>query len=149
MITDHIKNSQQYKTISEKMDKAFQYLQETDLKGLEPGRYELDGDNLFVLIQAYEAKAIEDGKCEAHKKYIDIQYIIDGSELMGYAPVEGMEIVDPYSEAKDRYFVKWEGDLINYSEGMFAIFFPQDAHMPGISNGECPSIKKAVVKIRV
>ncbi len=148
MITDHIKNAATYKGISERMDKALDYLATTDLSALEVGRYELDGDNLFVLIQAYEPKNVEDGRCEAHKKYIDIQYIIEGQERMGYGIAEDMAVVDPYDDAKDRYFVEWTGDFVEYSKDMFAVFYPQDAHMPGIEIEGCSFVKKAVVKIK-
>ena len=149
MITYHIKNADQYMGLSERIEKALTYLKETDLAALEAGRYELDGDNLFVLIQEYEPKALEAGKCEAHKNYIDIQYIISGSEIMGYGMVETMEVTEAYDHAKDRLFVAWDGDLVNYTEDMFAIFYPQDAHMPGISDGKCTAVKKAVVKIKI
>lgn len=149
MIVDHISNAKTYKTISENIKKGLDYLESTDLKALEVGKYEIDGSNVFVLIQEYEGKEIEQANCEAHKKFIDIQYIISGEEYIGYAPVENMEVVLPYEEAKDRFFVKWEGTLIDHSEKMFSIFFPQDAHMPSVKKSENTIIKKAVVKIKI
>ncbi|MDA3845669.1 MAG: YhcH/YjgK/YiaL family protein [Vallitaleaceae bacterium] len=149
MITGHIKNANLYKNISASIGEAITYIQDNDLSTFEVGKYEIDGDNLFVLIQSYAPKTVEAGNCEAHKNYIDIQYIIEGYEQMGYAPVADMTIVDPYDEAKDRLFVKWEGDLIHFKKDMFAIFFPQDAHMPGIKTEGCELVKKAVFKIRV
>ncbi len=101
------------------------------------------------MIQEYEGKQIENGKCEVHKNYIDIQYIIEGCERMGYGTVDTMEVIEEYDAVKDRFFVKWTGDLIRYEEGMFAIFFPQDAHMPGIIAEGCEQVKKAVVKIKI
>jgi len=149
MIIDQIKNVSTYEGLSDNFKKAFDFLTSKDLKNMEVGRYEIDGENVFVLIQEYEPKEEKDGKCEAHKKYADIQFIISGIEKMGYAPVEGMEIIDPYNEVKDRYFVKWAGDFNTYTDGMFAIFFPQDAHMPGIKVEQNSKVKKAVVKVKI
>ncbi len=149
MIIDKLSNANTYTYISEGIKKAFDYLKQEDLVSKEVGKYEIDGDNLFVLIQEYDPKKEEEGKCEAHKKYIDIQYIISGVEKMGYAPVGGMEVIDPYNDVKDRFFVKWDGEFKTYTEGTFAIFFPQDAHMPGIEAVPNQKVKKAVVKIKV
>lgn len=149
MIADQLKNYKQYTALSQRINDGLTYLAETDLSALEVGKYEIDGDNLFVLIQSYEAKAVEEGKCEAHKKYIDIQYMIEGCEYMGYGPSDAYEIIDPYNNDKDRYFVKWDGDLVKFDQDMFAIFFPQDAHMPGILVNSGDQVKKAVVKIKI
>lgn len=148
MITDHISNSDQYLGLSKGIQQAFDFAAKTDLSTLDIGKYPIDGDKVFVLIQAYAPKKVEEGKCEAHKNYIDIQYVIEGKEQMGYGPVEGMEVVDPYDPSKDRYFVNFKGDMLTYDTGMFAIFFPQDAHMPGIEYEGCDYVKKAVFKIK-
>lgn len=149
MITDKISNLKDYIGISEGIRKAMHFIEYNDLSAMEVGKYEIDGSDLFVLIQAYEPKAIDLAKCEAHKAYIDIQYVIEGYESMGYGPVESMEVIEAYDEAKDRYFVKYSGDLMSYEAGMFAIFFPQDAHMPGVKAPGCDLVKKAVFKIKV
>jgi len=149
MIHDHIVNANLYKGISSRLDKGLDFLQNSDLDSIEVGKYPIDGDNVFVLIQEYEGKNLENANCEAHKRYIDIQYIISGDEYIGYAPVEGMEVIEEYSAEKDRFFVKWEGALIPHSEGAFSIFFPQDAHMPGVVLRPGVRIKKAVVKIKI
>lgn len=149
MIYDHISNADTYTSISEGIKKGLDYLVSTDLENLEVGKYEIDGSDVFVLIQEYLGKEISDANCEAHKNYIDIQYIIAGEEYIGYAPVEGMEVIVPYDEAKDRYFVKWDGTLLTYTKGMFSIFFPSDAHMPGVEKTSGIVIKKAVVKIKI
>jgi len=150
MIIDIAKNMATYENLSEKFKQAFEFLSNQDLENLEIGRYELDSDNLFVLIQEYTGKKEEkESKCEAHKKYIDIQYIISGVEKMGYAPIDTLEIVDPYNETKDVLFAKFKGDFTVFNKDMFAIFFPQDAHKPGVEVIEGTTIKKAVVKIKI
>ncbi len=149
MIADHIKNGDQYTALSKRIKEGINYLLENDLSALKPGRYEIDGDNLFYMILDYNPKAIEDGKCEVHKKYIDIQYIIKGSELMGYGRAEAMATTIPYDVERDCCYVDFTGDFVRYTEGMFAIFFPQDAHMPGISDGDCTHVRKVAMKIRI
>lgn len=149
MIFDHISNLNTYKGLSPRLDKAFDYIQSTDLSALEVGKYAIDGDDIFVLIQSYQGKKVDEANCEAHKNYIDIQLVLEGDELMGYAPVNGMTVTDPYDAAKDRFFVKWEGTLLNCTNDMFTVFFPQDAHMPGVERTSGIQVKKAVIKIRV
>ena len=149
MIYDHISNAATYTGVSASIKKGLDYLVNTDLESLEVGKYEIDGSDVFVLIQEYQANALENAKCEAHKKYVDIQYIISGEEYIGYAPLEGMEVITPYNEEKDVLFVKWDGVLMNHSKGSFSIFFPQDAHMPKVEKIAASPIKKAVVKIKL
>jgi biofilm protein TabA len=149
MIFDHLSNMTTYKGLTPRLDKAFDYIQNVDLSTLDVGKHPIDGEDIFVLIQSYQGKAIEASLCEAHKKFIDIQIILEGDELMGYAPVEGMTVVEPYDIEKDRFFVQWDGTLLNCTSKIFAVFFPQDAHMPGVERTPGMLIKKAVVKVRV
>jgi len=149
MILDQFSHITHYTGISSRLDKAIAYLTTTDLSALEVGKYPIDGDDIFVLIQAYSGKKIEIANCEAHKNYIDIQLVLAGDEYIGYAPVEGMTVIEPYDESKDRLFVQWEGTLLDLKKDMFAIFFPHDAHMPSVEKTPGLLIKKAVVKVRV
>jgi len=149
MIIDKIENADLYKNLGERIKKSFDYIKKTDLKNLRPGRYDIDGDNIFALISDYQTKAESDGKLEAHKKYIDVQYVIEGEELMGYAPLGNQQILEAYKEENDIIFYKGEKVFIKVSKGMFAIFFPEDVHMPGISVDKKSSVKKLVIKVRV
>ena len=149
MIVDKIENSGLYKNLCEKIKKSYDYIKQTDLKNLQPGRYDIDGDNIFALISEYQTKAELEGKLEAHKKYIDVQYVIEGEELMGYVPLGDQQILEPYTEDNDIIFYNGEKVFVKLSEGMFAIFFPEDIHMPGISTGEISEVKKLVIKVRV
>jgi YhcH/YjgK/YiaL family protein len=118
------------------------------LKNLPAGRYPIDGENIFALISEYKTKPESEGKLEAHRKYIDVQYVIDGEELMGYAPLNGQEILDPYKEENDIVFFTGDKSFTKVSAGMFAVFFPEDVHMPGIASGKSSSVKKLVIKVR-
>ena len=149
MIIDKIENVHIYKNISERISKSFEYIKTTDLKNLPAGKYPVDGENIFALISEYKTKSEQEGKLEAHRKYIDVQYVIEGEELMGYAPLGGQKILDPYKEENDIIFFTGDKSFTKVSEGMFAIFFPEDVHMPGIMTEVPTSVKKLVIKVRV
>ena len=148
MIIDKIENSHLYKGLDKRIEKAFEYINNTDLKNIETGKYEIDGGNIFALISEYKTKSESEGKLEAHRKYIDVQYVITGEELMGYAPLGDQDILEPYKEENDIIFFNGEKLFTKISSGMFAIFFPEDVHMPGISGGNISEVKKLVIKVR-
>ncbi|MBU3112195.1 YhcH/YjgK/YiaL family protein [Clostridium lacusfryxellense] len=147
MVIDKLSNAAQYYGLSGRIEKALKYLQNTDLKNLEIGKHEIDGKNIFVAVSEYDAKDIELGKWEAHKNYLDIQYVVSGKEKIGYASIDEMKMVGEYNKVKDVMFLEGEGDLLLVNEGTFAIFAPQDAHMPGIKVNAGQHVKKIVVKI--
>lgn len=149
MIIDKLKNASLYYGVNERIAKALKYLENTDLSEFQNGRYDIDGDNIFVLVQDYNTKPLSEGKFEAHKKYIDIQYIIKGKEKLGYVYVHKLNPSTDYDEVKDIMFFEGEGDFITADEGAFVIFYPEDAHMPGIESKTSDYVKKAVVKIKV
>jgi len=148
MIIDKIENSQLYQGLGERIEKVFEYILNTDLKNIQPGKYEIDGENIFALISEYKTKPEAEGKLEAHRKYIDVQYVISGEELMGYAPLGTQQILEPYKEENDIVFFTGDKSFTKVSEGMFAIFFPEDVHMPGIMTKESSPVKKLVIKVR-
>jgi YhcH/YjgK/YiaL family protein len=148
MIVDKIENAEIYKNLGKRIQKSLDYIKQTELKKLQPGRYDIDGDNIFALISTYQTKPASEGKLEAHKKYIDVQYVIEGEELMGYAPLGSQEILEAYKEENDIIFYTGEKVFIKVTEGMFAIFSPEDVHMPGISVNENFPVKKLVIKVR-
>ena len=148
MIIDKIENAHIYKIIGERIRKSFEYIKSTDLKTLPTGKYEIDGDNIFALVSEYKTKPESEGKLEAHRKYIDVQYVISGEELMGFAPFGKQQILEPYKEENDIVFFTGDKSFTKVSEGMFAIFFPEDVHMPGISTGKISDVKKLVIKVR-
>lgn len=147
MIFDTLANAALYKSISPRLAKGLAFLQETDLEALEVGRIELDGSALYVLIQEYETRTPEKGKWEAHRRYIDIQYVISGEECIGYRPLEEMETVE-YNETKDQAVLRGEGAMVLAKAGSFGIYFPQDGHQPCMAvDGKPAKVKKAVVKV--
>jgi YhcH/YjgK/YiaL family protein len=146
MIIDQLKNAALYFGTHARMEQAFRYLQKTDFSKIDPGKYEIEGTNLFALIQQYDTKAKEKGRWEAHRKYIDVQYVFSGTELFGYAHLGQLQSV-AFDEAKDFHELKGSGDFLRVPAGMFLVLFPHDAHMPGISVSAPEPVKKVVVKV--
>lgn len=148
MITDNIKNAGLYAGLSERFHRAFAYLTETDLTTLPTGRTELDGRNLYVLIQEYSSKLPGAGKWEAHKRYIDIQYIISGAERIGYAILPRL-VQGAYDPVKDFVPLSGDGDWVTLGAGDFMVLWPNDGHMPGMAIDASTPVRKAVVKVAI
>ena len=131
-------------------DKAFQFLKTANLKEMALGKQELDGEHLFVSVDDYITKDKSETKYESHKKYIDIQYVIEGEELMGMTTLDKAKVSEPYNEEKDLAFYEFEGgEYIRTTPKNFVIFFPEDLHRPVMKVNENSRVKKIVVKILI
>lgn len=148
MVFDRLKNAQQYFPLGEKIEKALKYLAGTDFKNVEPGTYEIDGENIFAIVQLYNTKPSSSTKWESHKKYIDIQYIVSGKEKLGFTDSQKVITLQEYHAGNDISLHKGEGNYLIADEGHFAIFFPADIHMPQVAINIPQEVKKVVVKIR-
>lgn len=146
MIIDLLVNTEKYFKLHPNLEQGFKYLLETDLVSLQPGKYEINGSDVFALVQEYETIPQGNGKWESHYKYTDIQYMVSGSEKMGYSNIRQMRLVEEYPE-KDLIFHNGEGELFTINEGSFAVFTTEDAHMPTILADEPRMVKKVVVKV--
>ena len=149
MILDRLENASLYSSISNNLQKGFDFLSTTDLANLTPGRHEIDGSNVFALVSEYDSK--EHGECrlEAHRTYTDIQYIVSGREAIGYAILGNQEVLIPFSEEKDIAFFTGESAPLILEAGMFAVFFPQDVHRPCMQIDGPEKVKKVVVKVKI
>jgi YhcH/YjgK/YiaL family protein len=149
MITDNIKNFSLYNNLSERINKALLFLNENDFGKIQNGRYDIDGDNVFALVNRYKTKRIEEAVWESHRKYIDVQFVAEGIEKIGYSFLEKMTVNKIYDEIKDIQFLDGVGDFITLEKNNFAILFPSDVHMPGISVNESKEVLKVVVKVKI
>lgn len=147
MIFDNIKNAETYFNLDEKIKKGLEFILNNDLTTFENGKYEIDGDKVTANIQEYDTKS--EGLFEAHKKYIDIQYVISGFEKMGIHDVSKLDKNTEYDEEKDLQFFNGEGSYVSVPQGYFTIFYPQDAHMPCITDKTHSHNKKVVIKILI
>ena len=148
MILDVKKNASLYKGIHSHLDKAIDYMLSADLNALLVGKHQIEGEDVFVLIQEYETKAIDAALFEAHQKYVDIQLILSGEEWIGYAPVQSLTSIEPYDDKRDIAFFSGEGEMHKLKSDMFAIYFPTDAHKPSIHDVKTV-VKKAVFKVKL
>lgn len=148
MIFANINDYEKYECLHVNLDKAFQFLNRNDLRELSSGRYEICGDDLYAMVQEYETKPLEGAKYEAHKRYIDIQYMVDGREIMGYSSIYNLEVSEPYNSERDFEMLEGEKELLLLKNSEFFIFFPEDAHMPGIADRQSSKVRKVVVKIK-
>lgn len=149
MIIDTLENSSRYESLHPRFKAAFDFLRRPDVEATPVGRHELDGTQIFALTQEYETKPIHEGKLEAHKKYIDIQFIVSGEEFIGYAPLKNQAPAKPFDADKDIGFYDGEAWFTLLRKGMFAVFFPQEAHLPGRYTDKPSHVKKIVLKIAV
>jgi YhcH/YjgK/YiaL family protein len=148
MIHDHIFNAANYAFPNPLLGKGLAFLQSSEVAKLPTGRFEIDGDRLFALVQEYSTKLGKDCFWEAHRKFIDIQFVASGTEAIGYAPLSTLKIIEPYDAAKEMMKLSGNGSVLNFTAGMFAIFFPQDAHRPCMAAGGVVSpVRKIVVKV--
>ena len=148
MIFDTLKNVDNYKGLGRVYD-ALKFLSETDFSKIELGRYELDGDNIFYMVQSYDTdpdKTIS----EAHKKYIDIQYMVEGEEIIGVADIsEDKELTDA-KEVNDVWFYDCKTEPLTLSAGKYMVLYPNDLHCPGVATkGKALTCRKVVVKVKV
>ena len=131
-------------------DQAFHFLKSANLKELPLGKQELEGEHLFVSVMEYYAKQKQDALYESHKKYIDIQYVIEGEEIMGLTTLDKVEVRDPYDSEKDiAFYNSDEGNFHKATPENFFVFFPENVHRPSITTGDSVLVKKIVVKILI
>ncbi len=150
MILDVLENNARYSKLHPGFAKAFAFL-ESAQKELPPvGRYDLDGDAVYALVQQYDTIPAEDTKWEAHRKYIDIQFIHSGSEIISWDTIGNLPEGEEYNETKDAYLYKAAGKSpLELEAGSFAIFYPEDLHRPKeLCHAACP-VTKIVIKVRI
>lgn len=149
MICENINSAKNYSSINKNFEKAFEFLKNHDFTKLDIGKYEIQGEEIFALVQEYITENEEEKSWESHEKYIDIQLIVEGQEIMGYVPVEGLKVKEDLRPENDMIFYKetLKGSNIKFTIGDYAIFFPEDGHRPGCAFGECSKVKKVVVKV--
>ncbi|MHB1093456.1 NanQ anomerase/TabA/YiaL family protein [Thiobacillus sp.] len=148
MILASLAEADRYLSLHPLFTRAFDFLRTTDLMGLAPGKYDVQGKQIFAIVESCAGRARAEAKLECHRRYIDIQLVLEGIDEMGWKPVAAC--VDPasdYDAARDiRFFNDVPASWIATPPGSFCLFFPDDAHAPLVS---ADTIRKVVVKIAV
>jgi biofilm protein TabA len=146
MILDVLENAHRYLALNKGLAKAIEFLLRPDLKELPVGKYEIDGDRVYATVSKDHGRKREDALLETHEKYIDIQLVLAGTDDMGWKPRSlCKQPSGEYDQKRDVQFFADEPEAwLSTESGSFAIFFPEDAHMPLISSGQ---LHKVVVKV--
>lgn len=146
MILDALANAQRYAALHPLFSRAFDYIRATELSVLAPGRYDIAGDELFAIVERASGRTREQAQLECHRKYIDIQLVLQGVDEMGWKPLaDCRDPVSDYSAERDiLFFSDAPAAWVSVPSGYFCIFFPEDAHAPLVGAGE---ICKVIVKV--
>jgi biofilm protein TabA len=150
MIADTLEQRRRYTGLSPRFAAAFEFLEKLPA-GKPDGRYDIDGDNCFALVQTYTTRPLAQAMFEAHRQYIDIQFLQAGRETLLWTPLVALtRVTRPYAADEDIAFLAhpphWTP--INLRAGQFAIFFPEDGHAPGLESGSPSEVRKIVIKVR-
>lgn len=148
MVFDTLIHAEMYYSLHPGFKKAFEFLKSTDLSTIAPGEYPIDGRNIYAMVKNYQTRLPEQGRWEAHKEYIDIQFVAAGEENMGYADKAEMQEVE-YVEQKEQIVLKGEGQYLKMKPGNFMILFAHDAHMPCMAIDQPIPVKKIIVKVKI
>lgn len=130
--------------LNERVIEGLVYLKSVDFSKIEDGRHEIN-ENMYVNVQTYQTK--DDALFEAHRDYIDIQYVIEGEEKIGVADYSNCSEAVAYDKEKDIEFLNGEGEYYPLRAGEYMVLYPQDAHKPSISIDNQSTVRKAVVKV--
>lgn len=147
MVLDSIKNKNLYVNMHPLFKKAFDFIEAYIETEIEPGVYEICGEDMFAKVQEYDTRS--DGAFEVHNKYIDIQYIAKGTEKIEYGCRNDFSI-STYDEKEDFLFLQGKKKMeFVLNKGEFVIFFPNDAHKPSLDVAGTSKVIKVVLKVKV
>lgn len=148
MILATLSQAERYAALHPLFPRAFEYMRNTDLRALAPGRHAIVDQDLFVIVEHADGRARDAAKLECHRRYIDIQLVLEGVDEMGWKPLSACcQPVGDYSDERDiRFFHDAPATWIATPPDTFCIFFPEDAHAPLVSTQK---IHKVIFKIAV
>ncbi|MEI7843295.1 MAG: YhcH/YjgK/YiaL family protein [Gallionellaceae bacterium] len=148
MIFSALSQSNRYAALHPLFARAFAYIRDNDLFNMAPGRYNIVGEDLIAIVERVPGKTREMARLEAHRRYIDIQLVLEGIDEMGWKPLADCHNpVSEHSEEKDiRFFTDAPVSWIATPPDHFCIFFPEDAHAPLVSNTQ---VRKVIFKVAV
>lgn len=131
--------------------KAIKYLKETDFSRMEPGRYEIEGENIYALLMDIETAPVEKKRPESHKDYLDVQYIFSGCEKQGFAPDCGQaELIESKPEKDIFFYAAYKSEsFVIMPAGSYTVYFPNDLHRPGCAVDGPEKVRKVVIKVKM
>jgi YhcH/YjgK/YiaL family protein len=150
MIADSLMHAARYYGLHPLFRSAFEYLRRVP-HGTPDGRHPIDGDRLYALPKSYETVPRTERGFEAHRRYIDIHFVLLGEEVIYHTPVERLEIREPYHEDRDIMFFRepLAASPTFLRAGDFGVYFPHDAHKPGCLHTAPMAVRKILLKVAV
>ncbi|MDR0568619.1 MAG: YhcH/YjgK/YiaL family protein [Spirochaetaceae bacterium] len=151
MIYDTLDNAKYYYGVSPRVEKAFRFLQETDLKTLAEGKHHVSGGDVVATVWMNTTKPYREAKLETHDKFLDLQYLVEGKEDIFVGFVQDTAKVIEEQPDKDCRFYEGFSRPLPIGENRFLLLFPGDTHAPGLhyQDKEPQTNKKILVKIKV
>lgn len=152
MILDEMKNAASYQGILPAITTALEKAAAYTPDNYPGGRVDVDGDDLFLLLNSYETHSPEGAFLEAHQQYIDVMYMVEGEEIIYVKPTDRLRtITKPYDREGDYLLAELDRDAtpVRLGAGQFIVLFPQDAHAPGCYDQTPEAVKKIVAKVRL
>ena len=149
MIVDHLGNRSVDGQVAPRVRQALDYLRETDMTAVALGRHELDGDRLIAIVQEYVTKPADRCIWEAHRRYVDVQYVVHGTERIGHAALAGCGERAAYDSGRDVALYDPGTEFVTLTAGMLAILGPDDVHAPGAAVDEPRAVRKVVMKVAI
>ena len=147
MILDSLKNKAQYAALHPRFQTVFDFIDNNDVASLPCGRHDIDGDNIFVMVQELDLREVSAARLELHRKYIDIQLLLSGpNEIFGWSEKKDCLTAETeFDEQKDiQLFTDIPQCFYSVGEGQFSILFPEDGHAPMLGEGH---VKKCIFKV--
>ncbi len=150
MIYDKLENAGQYTASLQALSKAVEYARSIDLS-MPDGRIEIEGENTYGLLSSYETMPESEVPFEAHRKHVDIQFVLEGRERLDVSHDDDLEVKEPYSEEGDAalYNAPDSFSSVILEPGKFVVLLPQDKHRPACQLGGAQRVRKLVVKARI
>ncbi len=151
MILDILENANQYAGIHPGVARALEEMKRFTPDNYGDGRVEVDGDNVFLLLNNYETHPKSESMAEAHRKYIDVMYMVEGVETIYVKNVEKLRCVtEEYTEENEALIAETDDDAtaVRLEAGYFVVLFPQDAHSPACDADGKHTVKKIIGKVR-
>ena len=149
MILDRLDNPFALAAVPPRLGAAVDFLRRRDLDALTPGRHVIDGERLFAIVEEYTTLPPDECRWEAHRAYIDVQFVVRGVERMGFMNISRAVEREPYDQSRDVAFFEPGDDFVTVHAGMFAVFGPEDVHAPRGAAGSPALARKIVVKVAV
>lgn len=150
MIADTLDHIALYRGLQANLDRGLDFLLRAAREGLPDGRHDIDGPRVYAVASSYRTHDAAANDLEAHRSYIDIQYLLSGSETMYWTPFERCTVKKPYADSDDIMFLAGVDEMpITLRQGLFVVLFPQDAHKPGCVYELQEEVRKLVIKALV